>query len=151
MSRLIFLDSSPLGLLSNARGKPRADRCREWVKALTVIGVRILVPEIADFEVRRKLLHIGASAGIRRLDEVKETLDYVPITTEAMLLAAELWADSRRAGLPTSSPESLDGDCILAAQALWAAGSEGVVMVATDNPDHLGRFLDAQLWETITT
>jgi len=66
-----------------------------------------------------------------------------------MLRAAELWAAARRAGRPTAPPEALDGDCLLAAQALLAAGSGDVVTVATDNVGHLARFVDARLWETI--
>jgi hypothetical protein len=44
----------------------------------------------------------------------------------------------------------LDRDCILAAQAELAAGLGDSVTVASDNVDHLSRFIDAQLWETIT-
>jgi hypothetical protein len=98
----------------------------------------------------RKLIHIRASAGIRRLDQVKTTLDYAPITTDVMLRAAELWAMARSAGLPTAGPDALDGDCILAAQALLSIGPIDTVTVATDNVAHLSRYVDAQLWETIT-
>jgi predicted nucleic acid-binding protein len=147
--RLVFLDSGPLGLLSNARGKPRADKCRLWAQGLLSAGVRVFVPEIADYEVRRKLLHIGATTGIRRLDLVKAGHDYAPITTDVMLKAAELWAAVRRAGLPTAADAALDGDCILAALALQAAGPGDVVTVATDNVGHLSRFVDAREWETI--
>jgi predicted nucleic acid-binding protein len=148
--RLVFLDSGPLGLLTNPRGRSKPDRCRQWVKDLAAAGIRVFVPEIADYEVRRKLIHIGATAGIRRLDQVGATLDYAPLTTDVMVLAAELWADARRAGLPTAPPDALDGDCILAAQAQWAGGAANPVTVATDNVAHLSRFVDAQLWESIT-
>jgi hypothetical protein len=148
--RLVFLDSGPLGLLTNPRGKPKSDRCRQWAKDLVAGGVRVFVPEIADYEVRRKLIHIQATAGIRRLDHVKVTLDYAPITTDVMLRAAELWAAARGAGLPTASPDALDGDCILAAQAQLSVGPSDTVTVATDNVGHLSRFTDARLWETIT-
>ena len=90
-----------------------------------------------------------ATAGIRRLDVVKATNEYAPITTDVMLRAAELWADVRRKGLPTSAADALDGDCILAATALHASGPGDAVTVATDNVGHLSRFVDAQLWETI--
>jgi len=56
--RLVFLDSGPLGLLTNPRGKPKSDQCRQWAKDLAAAGVRVFVPEIADDEVRRKLIHI---------------------------------------------------------------------------------------------
>ena len=92
--RLVFLDSGPLGLLSNARGKPRADDCRLWARGLFSAGVRVFVPEIADYEVRRKLLHLGATAGVRRFDLVKATFDYAPITTDVMLRAAGFWGDA---------------------------------------------------------
>jgi len=67
-----------------------------------------------------------------------------------MLRAAELWAAARNAGLPTAGPDALDADCILAAQALLSAGPSDTVTVATENVAHLSRFVDAQLWETIT-
>lgn len=148
--RLVFLDSGLLGLLAKPPGKPGPDRCRQWVKNLSAGGALVFVPEVADYEVRRKLLRIGASAGVRRLDQLKATLDYSPITTDVMLRAAELWADLRRAGVPTAAPGSLDGDCILAAQALLSAGPGDVVTVATDNVGHLGRLVDAQTWETVS-
>jgi hypothetical protein len=128
--RVVFLDSGPLGLLAQQAGKPRADRCRRWLADLLAAGARVFVPEIADFEVRRKLLHIGATAGIRRLDQIKATLDYAPITTAGMLRAAELWADLRRAGLPTAAPGSLDGGL--------HPGRSGVVVCRAGRRDHGG-------------
>jgi predicted nucleic acid-binding protein len=148
--RLVFLDSGPLGLLTNPRGRLKPDQCRQWVKDLAAAGVRVFIPEIADYEVRRKLIHIRATAGFRRLDQVKSTLDYAPLTTDVMLLAADLWAAARSAALPTAAPEALDGDCILAAQAVLAASPADTVTVATDNVAHLSRFVDARLWEAIT-
>jgi predicted nucleic acid-binding protein len=87
--RLVFLDAGPIGLLTNPRGRSKPEQCRRWVNDLAAAGVRVFVPEIADYEVRRKLIHIGATAGVRRLDQVKATLDYAPLTTDVMLLAAE--------------------------------------------------------------
>ena len=79
-------------------------------------------------------------------------LDYDPITTPAMRLAAEFWAVVRNAGLPTAHPHALDADCILAAQAFLLGGPGDVVSVATTNAHHLARFpgVDAYPWETIT-
>jgi hypothetical protein len=61
--RVVVLDAGPLNLAGQPRGQPDADRCRAWLLALDVAGVRVVVPEIAAYEVRRKLLHIGATAG----------------------------------------------------------------------------------------
>jgi predicted nucleic acid-binding protein len=147
--RLVFLDSGPLGLVSNPRGRPVAVRCQQWARDLIAAGVQVLVPEIADYEVRRKLLHAGATSGIARLDRLKVGFEYAPITTDVMLRAAELWADARRAGRPTTSPDALDGDCLLAALALLSSGPADVVTVATDNVVHLAQFVDARPWDQI--
>jgi hypothetical protein len=57
--------------------------------------------------------------------------------------AAELWATARREGYPTAADKALDADVILAAR-------EGFEMiVATGNVGHLGRFVDARIWDRI--
>jgi predicted nucleic acid-binding protein len=138
--RLIALDSDPLWLASLARGKPEADRCRAWIALRLAAGDRLIIPEVVDYEVRREFLRRGATAGLARLDDLKARLDYRPITTPTILLAAELWAQVRRAGMPTAGDEALDGDCIAAAQALIEAGPGVVTVVATKNSAHLSRF-----------
>jgi len=147
--RLVFLDTGPVGMISNPKGKGRAPRCRGWVRDLLSAGVRVYVPEIADYEVRRELIRAGAVAGLTRLDRVVAGLDYAPITTDVMHEAARLWAAARNAGRPTAGPDALDGDCILAATAILAAGPGDVTTVATDNVSHLARFLDARPFELI--
>ena len=102
--------------------------------------MRVIVPEVADYEVRRELIRLDKPAGLTRLDELPATLEYLPITTAAMRRAAELWAHARRAGQPTADAPALDGDVILAAQAL-TFGVE--VVVATTNVAHLGRCVAA--------
>ena len=66
-----------------------------------------------------------------------------------MRKAAELWADARRRGRPTSGPRALDADSILAAQALLLAGPGDSVTIATENVGHLGQFADARPWANI--
>jgi hypothetical protein len=117
---------------------------------LSAAGVRIFVPEIADYEVRRELLRLGAVAGIRRLDRVKATLDYAPLTTDVMLQAAQFWATTRQAGRPTTAPEASTPIASWRAQATRAAGPGDVVTVATTNVGHLAQFVNARRWETIT-
>jgi hypothetical protein len=74
-----------------------------------------------------------------------ESNRYLELTDEALRFAAELWAESRRQGRPTSSAPDLDIDVILAAQALTLGGGAEVVVVTT-NPRHLRQFVDARLW-----
>ncbi len=102
MARIIVLDAGPLGLASKPPGKPDADRCRAWIRTLDTSGVRIVVPEVADYEVRRELIRAGATAGVRRLDRLESVLHYDPITTPAIRHAADFWAVVRNAGLPTA-------------------------------------------------
>ena len=148
--RLVFLDAGPLGLLTNPRGRSKPDQCRQWVNDLAAAGVRVFVPEIADYEVRRKLIHIGATAGVRRLDQVKATLDYAPSHDRRHAAGRRAVGDGAKRRVADGSTRALDGDCILAAQALRAVGAFDTVTVATDNVAHLSRVVDAQLWETIT-
>ncbi len=109
-----------------------------------------MVPEIADYEIRRELIRAGKLAGIRKLDALKTAIAYLPITTEAMLKAAELWARARQQGRPTADPKEIDGDVILAAQATVLTEIEGdEVIVATTNVGHLSLFVDAREWRLI--
>lgn len=147
--RVVFLDTGPLGLISNPRGTPEAVRCRQWVKDLSAAGIRVMVPEIADYEVRRELIRAGKLPGLRRLDQVDALLDFAPITSDIMVRAAELWADARNQGRPTAPPEALDGDCILAATAMLTAEPDDDVVVATANASHLGLFVTALPWQVI--
>jgi predicted nucleic acid-binding protein len=149
MTRLVFLDAGPLGLISNPRGGAEAGRCRRWAQGLLEAGVRLFVAEVTDFEVRRELTRLGATAGLRRLDAVKGALEFAPITSAAMLRASALWAEARRRGRPTAGPEALDADVILAAQALMAAVEGGSLVIATENVRHLGLFAEARPWRDI--
>ena len=80
----------------------------------------IVVPEIADYEIRRELIRARITSGIARLDRLKTRVFYLPISTSAMLAAAHFRADVRQQGIPTASPDSLDADCVLAGMAASA-------------------------------
>ncbi len=123
--------------------------CKTWLKRVVLRGVLVSVPEIADYELRRELLRMKSSGSIRRLDELKTRLRYTPITTEATLKAAELWAAARSAAKPTADDTALDADAILAAQSTFLAQSGDQVIVATTNVGHLSRFVDARSWREI--
>jgi predicted nucleic acid-binding protein len=151
VSALAFLDSGPLGLACDRPGKAPGDRCKLWIKALITSGFRVHIPEIIDYEVRRELIRIKSMASLRRLDALKNELVYVPLDTEAMLLAAEFWAIVRRQGRPTAAPDAIDVDCILAAQAATATRPGDSSVIATTNVAHLARFpgVVAQPWASI--
>lgn len=150
MNRMVLLDAGPLSLVTNPKGGDDARRCNAWLAGLTAGGVRVMVPEGADFEVRRDLFRAGRRGGLDRLDKLARNGRYLPVTTAVWRRAAELWAKSRNEGYATADDTALDCDVILAAQA-ELAGEDGFdVTVATTNVNHLSRFVDAHLWETIT-
>lgn len=132
-----MLDSGPLGLATNPGGSKQAAACSQWLLERATSGATVVVPEIADYEVRRELLRARRSAGIARLDALIAQVEYLAITTSAMRRAAQFWAEARQQGRPTAADPALDGDVILAAQAATLA-RDGVI-VATTNARHLSR------------
>ncbi len=146
MARVILLDAGPLGMVTHPRANPDIV---DWLKAMLYSGATILVPEIADYEVRRELLRAKKVKGVKRLDQLKRTIGYLPINTQAMLLAAQLWAQARNQGYPTADDKSLDADVILAAQASTLNDTGDDPVIATTNVGHLSRFAQADQWQNI--
>lgn len=145
-----MLDAGPLGMATNPKTSSTiCQECKLWLDDLPLKGYEVMLPEIADYEVRRELLRANKLAGIRRLDQLKAAITYRPITTEVMLKAAELWADARKRGTPTADTKALDGDVILAAQATLVADEGHEVIIATTNVGHLSQFVDAREWRLI--
>jgi predicted nucleic acid-binding protein len=148
VSRVVFLDAGPLGLVTNPRRSPQGDACAKWLYSLVAGGERLVVPEIADYEVRRELLRANKPKGIARLDAIARLAEYLPITTASMRQAAIFWAQARQQGMPTAGDKSIDADVILAAQAATFGTPD--VVVATTNVGHLSRFVPAELWSKIS-
>ncbi len=147
MSRIVLLDSGPLGIVTNPKAaSPLSQEGKVWLQSLPLKGDIVMLPEIADYEVRRELIRVGKTAGIERLDQLKSQIPYRPLTTEVMLLAAQLWAKARNRGKPTADRNALDGDVILAAQAIWEVNAGNEVVIATTNVGHLSQFVDAREW-----
>ena len=138
-----MLDSGPLGQLSHA-DPSRHPEIKAWFDELLASDLSVVIPEIADFEVRRSLILEHRVRSLERLDQLAIDSGYLPITTECMRLAARLWAQSRRTGRSVGDPKELNADVILAAQA-----TESGAIIATDNVGHLGQFVEARPWATI--
>jgi predicted nucleic acid-binding protein len=147
MTRVVLLDSAPLGLLTAPPRRPGARACSRWLTGLVTAGARVVVPEITDYELRRELLRAGKTASVQRLDALARATEYLAITTPAMRRAAELWAQARQQGQPTAADNTIDADMILAAQALTLGAPH--VVIATTNVGHLSRFVPAELWQNI--
>ncbi len=149
MNRLILIDSGPLGLLSNPRDSELSLLCRAWLRDRLIQGWDVMVPEVADYEVRRELIRAGKVKGVARLDELGQLLGLVPSGGPVLRVAAELWARARLEGYPTADDKALDADVILAATAILIAREGREVIIATGNVGHLARFTEARQWEEI--
>ena len=107
-----------------------------------------MVPAIVYYELKRELLRARKTVSAARLDAFTDAAPgrYVPLSDEALRLAAELWAKSRLQGRPAADAKALDVDVILAAQALSFGAP---VVIATTNAKHLAPFVAAKEWSEI--
>ncbi len=140
----LMLDSNVLGFVCHPR---KHEDVRSWFHGLLTQDPpshEILIAEIADYELRRELVRIKASSSLRRLDLMAEEFTYVCLDTATLRHAASLWASLRNAGTPTADGHALDGDVILAAQAIR---SEAIVV--TENVRHLSRMVQAVRWPEV--
>ena len=143
----VVLDSSPLWLLTMTRPVPDALACQRWADDLRAAGHRVILPDIADYEVRRELLLLGAAARLRRLNAHNGSFRYIDLNRAIMRRAAELWAFARQTGQPTAGDNTIDADMILIAQA--ESLNDPHAIIATSNVGHLARFFPAEVWSNI--
>lgn len=68
-------------MATNPGGSKQAAACGQWLLERATGGAMVVVPEIADYEVRRELLRARRSAGIDRLDALIAEVEYLAITT----------------------------------------------------------------------
>ena len=67
---IVLLDAGPLGLVTNPRATLESQRCKHWLVDLLSQGIRVIVPEITDYEIRRELLRAGRLQGLAHLDQL---------------------------------------------------------------------------------
>lgn len=151
MSRTIFLDTGPLGILTNPRRPPETVSALTWVITMIRAGHRFIVPAIADYEVRRELERAAKTAGLAALDAWNSASPdrYLPLSDSALRLGATLWARARNSGTATADPKELDADVLIAAQALDMGLPRSEFIVATVNVGHLALFVPADRWANI--
>ena len=139
MSLTVILDSGPLGLVTNPKKTPETVAAAQWVFDMEAAGHRFIVPAVADYEVRRELIRAGKTNGIARLNtfNAAEPDRFLSVTDAALLLGADLWAQARNAGTATADPKELDGDVLIAAQALDMGLPATDFIIATVNVGHL--------------
>lgn len=94
MSRTVFLDTGPLGILTNPRRPPETVGALQWALSIIRAGHRFIVPAIADYEVRRELERAAKTSGLAALDAWNSAAPdrYLPLSDSALHLGATLWA-----------------------------------------------------------
>jgi predicted nucleic acid-binding protein len=100
----LFLDSGPLGLITHPQRSAEVIEVSEWLSCCLLSGSRVNVPAIVYYELKRELLRAQKTLSIGRLDAFVNAASgrYLPLTDDALRMAAELWAKSRREGRPTA-------------------------------------------------
>jgi hypothetical protein len=113
MRKIIGLDTTPLGIVTNPKKPKITQTAVEWVADLERAGHKIIVPAIADFELRRELVRAGNVDGVASLDTFNQVLPdrYLPLTDSALKRGADLWAQARNRGVLPADPKELNGMC----------------------------------------
>ena len=142
---ILLLDTGVLGILINSepseRNKSEVDSCNKWLDGLLAQKIRVVISEIADYEQRRELIRRKNQKCLQRLEDIRSRTSYFKIETEVMLKAAEIWAYARQLGKQTAENKALDGDAIIAAQAIIAKTAGVYIEIATTDTRDLNRLL----------
>ena len=160
---IVLLDSNTLGILAKPErsfDEPsnESQACQQWFYGLLSRGNRVLTSEISDYEVRRGLVSDlinskKAPLGLRVLDALAtdSLLEFLPISKQVLILAANLWAEASSLGKQTSDSKNIDADMIISAhyRILCDEHPGQQVIVATTNLKHLSIFCEAANWQDI--
>jgi hypothetical protein len=156
---IVFLDTNILGLICNKNiSFDECQQCKKWFDTLFLRGVRIVTSDLCHYEVMRGLIGSSirsneAAPGIKSLELLKVNgfLEFLPVSTEALDLAANLWARAFTSGQTTRDEKDIDIDIIISAQyqLLRDEFPGQQVIMATTNLKHLSIFCDAANWRDI--
>ncbi len=152
---IVFIDSGVLGILANPNKTGEASDCEQWLYSLLSKGVYICSSDLCDYEVRRSLVLASEKKpelkSINNLDELREIISFIPVTSTLLEKAAYIWASARSQGIPTADDKSLDVDIIICTH--WKMLNEEFpgryTVIATTNVKHLSRFAEAKTWRDI--
>ena len=157
---IVILDSNILTLLVTPLDEKLSEdekltkeihQCTKWFERLLSKGARIIVSDICDYEVRRELIRIK-SKSVQELDNLRDLIEFQPVTFAVLEKAAELWAEARDLSQSNKIKDNIDVDCILAAQ--WCLLKEQnpgrKVIIATKNIKDFQGVTDCDVWQNIT-
>jgi predicted nucleic acid-binding protein len=156
---IVFIDTNILGLISNENIYfDEAQQCKKWFSTLLIRSVRVVTSDLCNYEEMRGLLSSSilkkeVAPGIKSLEFLKADgfLEFLPVSTEALDLAAKLWARASTSGQTTRDEKDIDIDIIISAQyqLLRNEFPGQQVIMATTNLKHLSIFCEAAHWRDI--
>ena len=156
---IVFIDTNILGLISNENTSfDEAQQCKKWFSTLLIRSVRVVTSDLCNYEEMRGLLSSSilkkeVAPGIKSLEFLKADgfLEFLPVSTEALDLAAKLWARASTSGQTTRDEKDIDIDIIISAQyqLLRNEFTGQQVIMATTNLKHLSIFCEAAHWRDI--
>jgi hypothetical protein len=152
---IVILDTGLLGWITNPN-YVKSKKYIDWFEQLVCRSATVMTSDLCAYEVERGLFlarkKTGAFDGITLLEDLRNRIVFLPITSELLRESAILWADAQSQSLGTSSPKNIDVDIILCAQyrLLQNEYPGRTVIVATENIRDIGRFANADRWEHIT-
>ena len=91
---IVVLDSGPLGIITSPNRVARETQAMlVWEQKMLLAGHFLLVPAIADYELRREHLRRGADRSIAELDRFVNAVEgrYLELTDSALKIAAQFW------------------------------------------------------------
>lgn len=148
---IIILDTGPLGLITNPKKNKSQLECLKWFMQIVSNGAKVTTSEICDYELRRELIRGKKIEGLKKLDQFKESFGCIPVTTDVLIKAAELWAWARETNQGTAHDESIDFDVILCAQSILLSELSGKsAVIVTTNVRHIDRYVPSLRWEEAT-
>jgi hypothetical protein len=160
---IVFLDTNVLGLLAKPtksfdESSDESYQVQQWFYSLRSRGVRLVTSTLCDYEFRRGLLEPSVKAnelapGVVELETLADTgmLEFISVSREDGILAAQMWVDAQADGRPTSDKKNIDIDVIISAQSLILQRENPgqKVVVATTNTKHISRYCEAANWRDI--
>ncbi|YAF97653.1 MAG: type II toxin-antitoxin system VapC family toxin [Nodularia sp. CChRGM 3473] len=152
---IVLIDSGVLGILVNPNKVGETSDCEQWLYSLLSQGVYICSSDLCDYEVRRSLIletkHKPHLQSLENLNDLREIIDFLPVSSSLLIQASSLWASARSQGIPTADNKSLDIDIIICSQ--WQELKQEFpgryVVIATTNVKHLSRFAEAHTWRNV--
>lgn len=146
LSRVVILDSKPLGDICNPITYKQIKPLIEFLKEQKIA---LRVAEITDYELRRELTLQNLQKGINNLNKFRQKQQIIPIDSESLIIATDLWAEIRKTEQPTADRKNIDCDVIMVAQALKLRQQFQQIIILTIDVNDLIRFkkFGIEVWD----